>query len=66
MSNELANVFNYEGNNVRTVIKNEEVLFVAKDLCDILELDDISKAVSRLDDDERGTSLILTPGGPQC
>ena len=35
--------------------------FVAVDVCKILELDNVSQALSRLDDDERG-SIILNEG----
>ena len=48
-------VFNYEGSNVRTVLMNEEVWFVAKDVCDILELDNVTQAINSLDDDEKMT-----------
>jgi len=63
--NMLPILFNFEGQELRTVIKNGEPEFVAKDACLILELDDVSKAVSRLDDDEKGTNLIPTLGGNQ-
>jgi prophage antirepressor-like protein len=39
--------------------------FVAKDICSALDLSDVSKAVSRLDEDEKGTNKILTLGGSQ-
>ncbi len=51
--------------NVRTVILNGEIWFVAADVCRALELSDTHKAVDRLDDDEKGTSSIPTLGGPQ-
>ena len=54
MSNELE-VFNYNGNNVRTVIIDGEVWFVAKDVCDILELTNPTMAIEGLDDDEKMT-----------
>jgi len=38
---------------------------VAKDVCNVLELNDVSKACERLDDDEKGTNTILTLGGNQ-
>jgi prophage antirepressor-like protein len=63
--NDLFPVFNYQGNQVRTIIENGEPLFVAKDVCDILDLGDVSRAVGRLDDDEKGTSSIRTLGGQQ-
>lgn len=58
-------IFNYQTKEVRTVIKNDEVWFVAKDVCEILNLSDVSKTVSRLDEDEKGANSILTHGGPQ-
>lgn len=50
---------------VRTVLNNGDVWFVAKDICEALGLDDVSKACSRLDDDEKGTNKVLTLGGEQ-
>ena len=70
MSNELQ-VFNYcfqsEGNNnlVRIIEQDGEPWFVAKDVCKILELSDVSMSVRTLDDDEKGTSKVCTPGGKQ-
>lgn len=37
---------------IRAVEKNNEAWFVAVDVCRALELDDVNKAISRLDDDE--------------
>jgi len=45
-------IFNYESKELRTVEVNGEVFWVAKDVCDILELSDVSKAIAMLDDDE--------------
>ena len=50
---------------IRTVRQNGEILFVATDICKALEIKDTSKAVARLDADEKGTTLIRTPGGEQ-
>ena len=50
---------------VRTVKIDGDVWFVAKDVCEILELSDVSKATRNLDDDEKGTNKILTLGGMQ-
>lgn len=50
---------------IRHIMIRNDPWFVAADVCKILELDDVSKAVSRLDDDEKGTNIIPTPGGPQ-
>ncbi|WP_081387878.1 Bro-N domain-containing protein [Paenibacillus sp. FSL H8-0175] len=61
----LSNVFSYGDRNVRTVMINNEPWFVAKDVCDILEISKYRDAVSRLDNDERGSVLMDTLGGNQ-
>jgi len=60
-------LFNFQGSNEIRVVNSEngDIWFVAKDVCTILELNDVSKACSRLDDDEKGTTTILTLGGEQ-
>lgn len=63
--NRLTKVFNYGESEVRTVVKDNEVWFVAKDVCDVLELNNSRMALSKLDDDEKGVSRIDTPGGKQ-
>ena len=50
---------------VRVVEHEGEPWFVAKDECECLELTDVSKTISLLDDDEKGTNSIRTPGGKQ-
>lgn len=42
-----------------------EPWFVAADLCRALEIKQPSRALSRLDDDEKGVTTIHTLGGPQ-
>lgn len=54
-------LFNYGDNAVRTIEKDGEVWFVAKDVCDILELKNPSDALKSLDDDER-SSLRISEG----
>lgn len=61
----LQQVFTYSGNQVRTIVILGEPWIVAQDVCSILGLGNISQAVSRLDDDEKGIYLNDTPGGPQ-
>lgn len=39
--------------------------FVAKDVCRVLEIEKYRDAVARLDEDERGSVLVDTLGGPQ-
>lgn len=50
---------------VRVVERDGQPWFVAKDVCECLELTDVSKTISLLDDDEKGTNSIRTPGGEQ-
>lgn len=57
-------VFTFEGKQLRTVVdENGEPLFVAKDVCDILEM--TLEATRRLDKDEKGLTKIQTLGGIQ-
>lgn len=51
--------FNYQGKQVRTIMITGEPWFVAKDICDILDLDDVRRAVERLDDDERSLTPVI-------
>ena len=57
---------NNEFGQVRVINKDGEPWFVAKDVCDILEIANNRDAVSRLDDDERNTVALTdgTPGNP--
>jgi prophage antirepressor-like protein len=57
--------FDYQGKAVRTVTKDGEICFVAADVCAVLEHTDPSKAVARLDDDEKGATTVRTLGGDQ-
>lgn len=47
---------------IRSVIKNNEIMFVAADVCKALDLSNPSKAVSRLDDDERANLKLGRQG----
>ena len=51
MSN-LPQIFNYNQHQVRTVIVNGEPWFVAKDVCEVLDLGNSRDAVSKLDNEE--------------
>lgn len=50
---------------VRAVVKDGEPWFVAKDVCDTLEIGNSRQAVSYLDDDEKGVTTNDTLGGTQ-
>lgn len=58
-------LFEYQRKHLRTITKDGEPWFVAKDACSFLDLDDVSKAVACLDDDEKGTNSIPALGGEQ-
>ena len=56
----------FEGHNFSYQTDNQgNIFFLAKDICEILQLSDVSKAISRLDEDEKGTTTIPTLGGNQ-
>ncbi|MDO5325211.1 MAG: Bro-N domain-containing protein [Clostridia bacterium] len=56
-------VFNYLNNEVRVVTKESEPWFVAADVCKVLEIDQVTNAIRKLDDDEKKTTLISIKGG---
>jgi prophage antirepressor-like protein len=51
-------VFKYEGSQVRTVMQDGEPWFVAKDVCDILEINSTTFAMERLEEDEVGSTKV--------
>lgn len=63
--NNLPTIFIYQDKLVRVTVIDGEPRFVAKDVCDVLEINNNRMAIERLDDDEKGVSIIDTPGGPQ-
>jgi anti-repressor protein len=58
-------VFEYRNSKVRTVDMDGEAWFVLKDVCAVLGISNNRMAADRLDDDEKGVSLIDTLGGKQ-
>ena len=52
--NEITKVFNFQGNQLRTVVIDNEPWFVAKDLCNILDISNSRMALQRLDETEKG------------
>lgn len=59
-------VFQYESAQMRTVEGADgEIYLVGKDVCQILELEDVSQAIARLDDDQKGLAAVETAGGTQ-
>lgn len=58
--------FNFNGNDITVIIDgNGEPWWVAKEICDILELGNHRTSIAILDDDEKGVHTMDTLGGPQ-
>lgn len=64
MSNEIQ-PFEFEGNKVRALADGDEAMFVASDIAKILGYRDAAALTRTLDDEEKGTRPIDTPGGTQ-
>ena len=58
--------FQFNNHNLRIITdKNDNYWWIAKDVCDILEISKYRDAIARLDDDQRGSVRVDTPGGMQ-
>ena len=56
----------YKNTPIRIVTKDGEPWFVAKDVCNILEIKNSRDTLNKcLDEDERGVDIIYSPGGNQ-
>lgn len=55
----------FEHHNIRLLLIDGEPWFVAADVATALEYRDAEKLSRRLDDDEKGTHIVGTPGGSQ-
>jgi prophage antirepressor-like protein len=60
--NELQHVFDFRGQEVRTVVQNDEPWFIAADVCKVLEIKNVTQALQRLDEDERSMFNIGRQG----
>jgi len=65
MNNNLMIFENPEFGAVRSILIDGDPWFVAADVCKALELEKTNRALSRLDDDEKGAHSVSTPGGRQ-
>lgn len=66
MKNEMKIFENEEFGKVRTVVKDGEPWLVGKDVAEILEYKDKAKAIrTHVDADDKGVSILDTPGGKQ-
>lgn len=62
----MPSIFEFETLPVRVdTAEDGETWFVASDVCRVLDIAKPENAYIRLDDDERGTRTMGTPGGPQ-
>lgn len=57
--------FDYKGSKVRVVQQDRETWFIATDVAKILGYRDAHNLIRRLDNDEKGTRSVSTPGGSQ-
>lgn len=58
-------IFSKGNMTTRAFEKDGDVWFIARDVCDELGLDNMSRAISTLDEDDVGVSIIETAGGSQ-
>lgn len=58
-------IFNFEGHDVRTTSDNGTPWFVATDVSSALDYRIAGDMVRNLDEDEKGTQIVRTPGGDQ-
>ena len=58
-------LFNFGESPVRITDQNGSPWFVATDVCRILDLEQVTRALDRLDEDEKGVTTIKGLGGPQ-
>ena len=58
--------FNFGSSTIRVTTDDRgEPWFVAKDVCEVLEIERTDSALRNLDDDEKGTRKMSTLGGTQ-
>ena len=66
MNNNELKIFSYKNNEVRTTIKDGEIWWVLKDVCEILVLSEPHRVASRLEKDERTQMTVIDNlGRPQ-
>lgn len=58
-------VFSFEQKQVRFVGTVDNPEWIAQDVCQCLDLGNVSQALESLDEDEKGITIIDTPGGEQ-
>ncbi|MCL1964921.1 MAG: phage antirepressor KilAC domain-containing protein [Firmicutes bacterium] len=58
-------IFNYQQNEVRVVLRGGDPWWVAKDVCEVFGETNRNRAMQSLDEDEKGYTQMNTPGGVQ-
>jgi prophage antirepressor-like protein len=58
-------IYTFQNRNVRVAGSPDAPLFVAADVCRILDLTDVTSALRGLEDDEKGPLIVRTLGGDQ-
>ncbi|WP_052720217.1 phage antirepressor [Actinoplanes rectilineatus] len=61
----LAQIFDFNGTDIRTAVIDGNPWFVAADICTVLELSNRHSSLALLDEDEKGVHSMETPGGQQ-
>lgn len=57
--------FKFENSSIRTIVINNEPWFIARDICEAINISNYRDAIEKLDDDEKGVALTDTLGGQQ-
>jgi prophage antirepressor-like protein len=63
--NEIDETITFNKSDIRVLGTHNEPWFVAKDICEILEIKDVSMALTKISDKWKGTKVIGTLGGEQ-
>ena len=63
--NKIIEIFKFDDKVIRTVGTYDDPWFVAKDICDILDLKKLDSAIRNIQDEWKGAQVLSTLGGPQ-
>lgn len=58
-------IFSFEGKQVRTIQKDGDTWWIARDVCDVFGETNRNRAMQNLEEDEKGYTQMTTPGGVQ-
>lgn len=58
----LVDMFNYQGNKLRHIIIDDNPWFIGADVCNILDIENVSDAINKLDEDEKLISTLPISG----